>query len=288
MQESDRAVEAARLAGKDKLCPTEFSAAEAAKVNAYDVFRACRTEEGAALAKQATAKANALCPKQEVKVVAAPVIVIPKPVAPSDNLTITPASVVKGQSATLAWTSQGATKCDIQPNIGSVQTQGSLTITPTDNTTYTLTCDGEGGTAKSTALISVEAPAPVVVAVSAKAAVSKLCSPTVIDIQFETNKSDIKPQHHSELKKLGDFLQEFPDAKGVIEGNTDNVGKKADNTKLSQRRADSVRNYLIKTFGLAPERISAKGFGPTKPIADNNTKEGRLKNRRVEVNFTCN
>ena len=62
MQEADRAVEAARLAGKDKTCPVEYKEAEDAKNKAYDVFRACHTEEGAALAKQATAKANALCP----------------------------------------------------------------------------------------------------------------------------------------------------------------------------------------------------------------------------------
>src|SRR5664279_2390822 len=64
MQEADRAVEAARQAGKDKICPVEFKSAEDAKNNAYDVFRACHTEEGAALAKQATAMANALCPPQ--------------------------------------------------------------------------------------------------------------------------------------------------------------------------------------------------------------------------------
>ncbi|MDA8429465.1 MAG: OmpA family protein [Geobacteraceae bacterium] len=62
MQEADRAVEAARQAGKDKACPAAFKAAEDAKNNAYDVFRACHTEEGVALAKVATAKANALCP----------------------------------------------------------------------------------------------------------------------------------------------------------------------------------------------------------------------------------
>src|SRR6266567_374809 len=64
MQEADRAVEAARQAGKDKTCPAEFKAAEDAKNKAYDVFRACHTEEGAALARQATAKTEALCPPQ--------------------------------------------------------------------------------------------------------------------------------------------------------------------------------------------------------------------------------
>jgi outer membrane protein OmpA-like peptidoglycan-associated protein len=64
MQEADRAVEAARRAGKDTICPEEFKATEAAKNNAFDVFRACHTEEGAALAKKVTAQANALCPAQ--------------------------------------------------------------------------------------------------------------------------------------------------------------------------------------------------------------------------------
>jgi len=113
------------------------------------------------------------------------------------------------------------------------------------------------------------------------------CSPTVIDIQFDTNKSEIKPQYQDELKTLADFLKEFPNAKGVIEGHTDNVGDKASNMKLSQRRADSVRSYLIKTLGVAPERIKAEGYGPTKPVADNKTKEGKAKNRRIEANFVC-
>jgi outer membrane protein OmpA-like peptidoglycan-associated protein len=69
IQEADRAVETTRRAGKDKICPDEFKAAEAAKNNAYDVFRACHTEEGAALAKQATAKANALCPEKPAALV---------------------------------------------------------------------------------------------------------------------------------------------------------------------------------------------------------------------------
>ena len=65
MQEADRALDAARQAGKDKACPEEFKAAEDARNNAYDVFRSCRTEEGVALAKKAAEKANALCPKKE-------------------------------------------------------------------------------------------------------------------------------------------------------------------------------------------------------------------------------
>ena len=117
---------------------------------------------------------------------------------------------------------------------------------------------------------------------------AKLCSPTVLNVKFDTNKSDIKPQYHDELKKVGDFLNDFPTVKGVIEGHTDSVGSKAKNMKLSQRRADSVRNYLVKTYKIAPERLTAKGFGPTKPVASNKTAAGKQLNRRIEANFNCN
>ncbi len=306
MQEADRAVETARQAGKDKACPAEFKVAEEAKINAYDVFRACHTEEGAALAKQVTAKVNALCPPQivkEVPVVAAPPAVVPAPVptpvlepkpapkpaplAPSGKLTIVPGSITVGGSATLTWASQNATGCEIQPGIGSVEPQGSLTINPTDNTGYTLVCNGAGGSAQSSALIAViAAPAPVV-AVAQPMSAAKLCTQTVINVHFDSQKSDLKPRYHDELKKLADFLTEFPDATGVIEGHTDSAGDLASNMNLSQRRADSVRNYLVKIFKIAPGRITAKGFGPTKPVADNKTAAGKQKNRRIETNFSC-
>ncbi|MBU5639051.1 OmpA family protein [Geomonas sp. Red69] len=222
------------------------------------------------------------------KPVPAPVVApvpVPVPPAPSVNMTVAPNSITKGETATLTWSSNNATNCEIQPEIGSVQPQGTMTIAPTDNAAYTLTCNGAGGTAKSAARVAVIAPAPVVVA---PAPAPKLCSPAVINVQFDTNKADLKPQYRNELKTLADFLNEFPKATGVIEGHTDNVGPKALNMKLSQRRADTIRNYLVKEFGIAPERIKAVGYGPTKPIASNKTKAGKAQNRRIESNFTCN
>jgi len=232
LQEADRAVEAARKAGKDKICPVEFKAAEDARNNAYDVFRACHTEEGAALAKQATQKANALCP--------------PRPVAAT--LTINPSSIRKGESAQLSWKSENADECTITPGIGKVQPQGSMMVTPTDTTSYTIVCTGTGGKADSVSNIGVTkpapapAPAPVVAPVPVesfqpKAAPAKVCAPMTVNVQFDTNKAVIKPQYHDELKKLADVLNEFPKATVVIAGHTDNVGSKAANIRLSQRRA---------------------------------------------------
>jgi OOP family OmpA-OmpF porin len=222
-------------------------------------------------------------------------VVPPPPPAPSANLSVSTATLVKSNSATLSWTSSNADKCSIQPGIGPVETVGSRSITPSESTVYTLTCSGPGGDATSRANIGVTipppppAPAPVLQsAQKASAAQERFCDkPAILAVQFDTNKADIKPKYKADLEKLAEFLTEFPNAKGEISGHTDNVGGKAFNTKLSQRRADSVVQYMKKNFNISPERLTAKGFGFSKPIASNKTKAGKAKNRRIEANFSC-
>lgn len=99
---------------------------------------------------------------------------------------------------------------------------------------------------------------------------------------FETNKFDIKPESEVELDKVVQFLQDNPTVKIQMEGHTDNVGSAADNQKLSQARAYAVVNYLV-TKGIKGTRLVAKGFGATKPVADNKTEAGRAQNRRTEL-----
>ncbi len=119
-------------------------------------------------------------------------------------------------------------------------------------------------------------------------AAKKFCDkPAVIEVSFDTNKSDIKAKYHDELNKLGNFLKEFPNSKGTIEGHTDSDGSKEANVKLSQARADSVRNYIITKFGIEGSRISAKGHGSAKPIASNKKASDKAKNRRIEAIFSC-
>lgn len=132
-------------------------------------------------------------------------------------------------------------------------------------------------------------PVPVEVAQpKTSAAAEHFCSkPAVLNIKFDTNKSVVKPEYAAELKTLSDFLKEFPQAKGEISGYTDSVGSKAVNLKLSQARAESVRTYIINNFGIDGSRITAKGYGPDKPIASNKTAVGKAKNRRIEAAFSC-
>jgi OOP family OmpA-OmpF porin len=211
-------------------------------------------------------------------------VVAPLVPAPLATLTALPVSIIKGQNSTLTWTSQNATSCEILPIVGPVQPQGSTVVTPGINTIYTLTCTGEGGTAKSTASVVVIVPPPVVVSPSAKRFCNK---PAILMINFDSDKYNIKPQYHGELKSVGDFLMEFPASHGEIAGHTDSTHTNAYNLKLSERRANSVREYIIKNFGIAPERLTSKGYGEDKPIATNKTKDGRAKNRRIVANFVC-
>lgn len=105
-------------------------------------------------------------------------------------------------------------------------------------------------------------------------------------IEFDTAKASIKSESLPILDEVAKLILANPDIVRVdIEGHTDSRGSLKLNTELSQARADSVRNYLIEQ-GVAPERLTAKGHGPSKPIDTNATATGRQKNRRVEFHVT--
>lgn len=105
------------------------------------------------------------------------------------------------------------------------------------------------------------------------------------DILYETNAFKLQPTSFTELDKLVKLLQENPSLRVEIRGHTDNVGKAADNLLLSTNRAKSVVDYL-KSKGIAAERLSFKGLGATRPVAENTSEAGRAKNRRTEMVVT--
>jgi outer membrane protein OmpA-like peptidoglycan-associated protein len=181
LPEADRAVEAAHQAGKDRECPADFKAAEDLKNKAYEVYAECRTEEAIAMAKEATKKANALCPGK-------PVVKIEKVI---DRLTLR--------------------------------------------------------------------------------------------VNFNFNKSDIRESEVAELQKAVRFIRKYPGAKVRLEGHTDSIDSEEYNQALSERRAEAVKNYLVKEEAAEKSKISTVGYGESRPVASNDTEEGRAQNRRVEV-----
>ncbi len=281
--ETEAAIAQAEQSAGAKYCPEKIAKAKELAHDGAEVYWACRNTESSRLlaeARKMAKEAEACGPQAAPAPTPAPPAPAPAPPAaapaPTAALSVSPASLTKGESATLTWSSQNASKCDIQPGIGPVEPQGSMTVTPQADTAYTLTCSGDGGQATGETKVAVAAPAP---------PKEELCM--TLNIEFANNKAVIKPAYYKEIEKVADFMKKYPQLKGTIEGHTDNVGSPQYNLKLSQKRADSVMNMLVNKYGIDKSRLTAKGYGLTKPFADNKTAAGRQKNRRTVANFGC-
>lgn len=105
----------------------------------------------------------------------------------------------------------------------------------------------------------------------------------LVGLSFDIGKAIIRAENFSLLTKLKDSMKEFPESKLSIEGYTDSFGSDAQNLTLSQKRADAVTEYLLANTNINKTMIDSKGYGETNPIANNETKEGRAKNRRIDL-----
>lgn len=273
---ADRAVEAARAAGKDKECPAEFAAAEKMKNDAYNAYWACHTEEGIAKANQATALANGLCPRRAV---------VPPPpppaAAPTVSISAYPATIDQGKCAKLDWSTTGASSASIDQGIGSLDPNGSREVCPGSTTQYTITAMGDGGTRTNSATVTVVPPPPPPM----KPAVPKVIDRLVLHVNFDFDKSTVRQADVADLQKAIDFIKKYPSNDISIEGHTDSKGTDKYNQALSERRAAAVKEYLLKhgEIDARKDTITTQGFGESKPIADNKTEKGRFENRRVEI-----
>lgn len=140
---AERAVEAARAAGKDRECPNEFKAAEKLMNDAYETYWACRTKEAIAMANDAANQANALCPRKVEAPPPAPAPP-PPPAAPTVSLSANPATIQQGQCSTLTWSSTNATGAAIDTGVGNVAPSGSREVCPTSSMGYMITAKGAG------------------------------------------------------------------------------------------------------------------------------------------------
>jgi len=102
------------------------------------------------------------------------------------------------------------------------------------------------------------------------------------DVLFDTGKYTLKPGAREKLAKIGGIVLAHPGLKLQIEGHTDSIGGDEYNQRLSEDRANSVRDYLVSQ-GVPADAVTARGFGKTQPVTDNSTAAGRQQNRRVEL-----
>lgn len=107
-----------------------------------------------------------------------------------------------------------------------------------------------------------------------------------LEILFDNDKAVIKPEYYNQIADVARFMQEQPNLTAVIEGHTDNQASESYNQALSQRRVDAVRQLLIEQYGIDANRLSAIGYGESRPRVSNDTRESRRQNRRVVVLFS--
>jgi len=275
-----------------------------------------------------------------------------KPVPPRGAFVLKPDTIKLGESTELKWLVKHATMIEISPDIGRVDSSGSITISPENSTVYKMTAIGPGGSLNYTANLhvvkftwppdiefkfdpdtikqgektelswrvggnvadlSIEgigkvdtsgnlelSPEPpsafyILKAVGPGGEVAKVASVRVFPkakeiktklvlegIQFSSGSSTISAKSYMILEEVVNSLKGYPEVNITIQGYTDSVGKESLNLRLSQERAESVMNYIIGK-GIDPVRLKSVGFGELNPIADNGTKEGRAKNRRIEL-----
>jgi outer membrane protein OmpA-like peptidoglycan-associated protein len=277
VKSASAAVEAARAAGKDKQCPSEFQAAEQLVARAQALCNQCKPNEANALANEAMAKVNALCPAKPTPPPAPEPVRTPVPPsvpAPSISISASPSSIDTGACTTLNWSATNTSSVAIDQGVGAVDPSGSRKVCPTSTTRYTLTANGPGGTREDSATVNVNAkPTPT----------DKL----TIHVNFDTAKSDIRSADATDLKKAQAFVRKYKDCKIEVDGYTDSRGSDEYNQGLSERRADAVKKYLVDHHDADGDKITTKGFGKANPIGDNKTSKGRFENRRAEILIFC-
>jgi len=206
----------------------------------------------------------------------------PPPAQPTVTLQATPPTVQRGQSSTLQWSSTNATSLTIAPNVGTVNAEGTRSVTPNDSVTYTITAMGPGGSATASARITVNVPPPppAPVAAAPTPTMEELFMREVQDAYFDFDKANIRADAQSALMKTGDFLRNYPQVKVTIEGHCDERGSTEYNLALGDRRAQAAKDYLV-SLGVASDRMMTVSYGKERPFCTEHDENCWQQNRRA-------
>lgn len=142
-------------------------------------------------------------------------------------------------------------------------------------------CWANGTEQETVAMVETVQPEPAPVASEPEPAAEPVR--VELDVKFDFDRAEVKQDSMDDIRDLADFMKQYGQTTTVVEGHTDSVGTDAYNQRLSERRANAVRDVLVNQYGLEGSRVDSVGYGESRPVADNATEEGRAINRRVEA-----
>ena len=212
----------------------------------------------------------------------------PEPVKPAPPVVavfvVEPATIERGQSASLRWRVLNATRVEIDRGIGAVAASGDRRVSPDEPTTYLLLASGPGGEASASATLKVNLPPPPAPPPAVPPTISERLSKEVQDVYFDFDRSEIRPDARDTLSRnapaLKSILSDFPTTTVILEGHCDERGSAEYNLALGDRRAAAVKTYL-NGLGIGTQNLLVISYGKEKPQCAESSEACWQMNRRV-------
>ena len=228
------------------------------------------------------------CKKHAAAAAPAPTPVAAAPAAPAPTITLraTPATLDRGQAASLQWEARNATNVQIQPALGTVANSGTRSVNPTSSVTYVATATGPGGTVSDSARVTVRVPAAPPAATrndtrpTPTVSITDLFKQNIQTIYFDYDKAEIRPDQVSRLQSDASWLKQHPAVKFTVEGNCDDRGSEEYNLALGDRRANAVKEFLVKQ-GVPLTSINTVSYGEERPVCKDDSENCFQQNRRA-------
>jgi outer membrane protein OmpA-like peptidoglycan-associated protein len=203
------------------------------------------------------------------------------PAPPLAQITVSPDTINRGETATLSWNARLAEQIQIT-GLGAVgERKGTINVNPTQTTTYQIAVSGRGGQAQDAATLTVIQPPPPPPPPPPGPTLEELFAQYVQDIFFEFDRDEITPQASAKLERVAAFLRDNPEARILIEGHCDEIGSDKYNVRLGSRRAEVTKNHLV-SLGANPAQLDGVSRGRTRQFCSESMAETcRQLNRRA-------
>lgn len=210
----------------------------------------------------------------------------PPPPRPAITFSAEPATVERGQCATLRWSVENSTQVAINPGVGNVAASGTQRVCPTSTTNYTLNASGPGGSETATATVTVSAPPPPPPPPAAKVqkSLSELLSEQLQDALFDYDKSEVREDARNVLTRNSEALKQifssYTDAVVNVEGHCDERGSAEYNLGLGDRRSTAAKEFLVQ-LGVDGNKLKTISYGKERPVCTEANEDCYQRNRRA-------